>query len=437
MAQEMRNAMTLSDKIRSQALALGFDLVGLAPARRAEHADALLPWLANGCHAGMGWMARDPETRAEPARLLAGVRSIVCVALAYGADIPPPEYWDDPWRGRVARFAWGPDYHDLIAPRLKELAHYIQRDLGRPLAWKVAVDSAPILERDHAARAGFGYVGKSTLLISPRFGSLLLLGELLLDVKLDDYDAPLPLSCCAENRCAATCPTGALTAPYALDARRCISWLTIENQGAIPEELRPKLGRWIFGCDECQMSCHWSVVSSQWSLVSGPLSAVSGPLSCKTASATCQLDGAGGGAAPSLQQRASCHSSLEQPNKCGRGFQPRENNHSPTAGLEAPPTKAQAAKALHAAFRFQPEISMPRLDELLALDERAFRERFAGTPLLRAKRRGLLRNAAVALGNSGLFAARPALERAATDSDEQLRAHAAWALRRLVVGATQ
>ncbi|MCX6996141.1 MAG: DUF1730 domain-containing protein, partial [Kiritimatiellaeota bacterium] len=174
--------MSLSEKIRRQALALGFDLVGLTPARCAEHADALFPWLKSGCHAGMGWMARDPETRADPARLLAGAKTIVCVALAYGAEEPPPECWNDPMRGRVARFAWGPDYHNLIAPRLEELAQFIARDLGRPLAWKVAVDSVPVLERDHAARAGLGYIGKSNMLITPRFGSLVLLGELLLDV---------------------------------------------------------------------------------------------------------------------------------------------------------------------------------------------------------------------------------------------------------------
>jgi epoxyqueuosine reductase len=347
--------MSLSEKIRTQALTQGFDLVGLAPARRAEHADALLPWLASGCHAGMGWLARDPETRADPARLLAGAKSIVCVALAYGADIPPPKFWDDPLRGRVARFAWGPDYHDLITPRLEELAHYIERDLGRPLAWKVAVDSAPILERDHAARAGLGFIGKSSMLVSPRFGPLLLLGELLLDVELDDYDTPLPQACCTENCCTAACPTGAIIQPYTLDAHRCISYLTIENKGPIPEELRPNLGRWIFGCDECQTSCQWPVVG----------------------------------------------------------------------GLLSDDTQ------LHAPYRFKPDVATPRLDELLALDERGFRERFAGTPLLRAKRRGLLRNAAIALGNSGVAAARPALARAASDAEELVRTHAAWALRRL------
>ena len=309
----------------------------------------------------MGWLAHDPETRAEPARLLAGARSIVCVALAYGAELPPPAFWDDPLRGRVARFAWGPDYHDLLAPRLEELARYIERDLGRSLAWKVGVDSAPLLERDHAARAGLGYIGKSAMLIAPRFGPLLLLGELLLDLALDDYDQPQPQACCAENRCAAACPTGALFEPYRLDARRCLSWLTIENKGDIPAGLRTRLGHWIFGCDECQTSCPWPVVHGQLS----------------------------------------------------------------------------DATPLHPLFRFQSERATPRLDELLALDEGAFRERFAGTPLLRTKRRGLLRNAAVALGNSGLTAARPALERAATDADELVRTHAAWALQRLGKGQAE
>ena len=347
--------MLRSEKIRRQALVLGFDLVGLTPARRAEHADTLLSWLESGCHAGMGWMARDPEIRADPACLLAGAKSIVCVALAYGVEIPPPQFWDDPLRGRVARFAWGPDYHNLIAPRVEELVRFIAADLGRPLAWKVTVDSAPILERDHASRAGLGYIGKSSMLISPRFGSLLLLGELLLDIELDAYDAPLPSACCDENICATACPSSAIFKPYQIDARRCISWLTIENKNEIPEPLRPRLGRWIFGCDECQTNCQ--------------------------------------------------HLKLSE-------------------------TTVDPAK-LHAAFRFQPDISTPQLDELLGLDEHAFRERFAGTPLLRAKRRGLLRNAAIALGNSGTAAARPALERATTDPDELVRIHAAWALHRL------
>lgn len=347
-----------SQRIRDQALKLGFDLVGFAPARPAEHADAFFRWLENGCHAGMGWMARDPQTRADPTRLLAGAQSIVCVGLACQAETPPPEYWDDPLRGRVARFAWGPDYHDLITPRLEELARFISSDCGQPLAWKVGVDSAPILERDHAVRAGLGFIGKSTLLISPRLGPLVLLGELLLAVELDAYDTPLhrPQACCETHiRCQSACPTSALTQPYQLDARRCISWLTIENKGAIPEELRPKIGRWIFGCDECQINCQRSAVSRQ------------------------------------------------------------------------PATVAKD----HTVFHFQPEISTPRLDELLTLDERAYRERFAGTPLTRTKRRGLLRNAAIALGNSGATAARATLERAATDADELIRTHAAWALHRL------
>ena len=353
--------MKLSEKIRRRALALGFDLVGLAPARRAEHADALLPWLESGCHAGMSWMARNPETRAEPARLLAGAKSIVCVALAYGAEIPPAKFWNDPLRGRVARFAWGPDYHDLITPRLEELARFIAADLGRPLAWKVAVDSAPILERDHAARAGLGFIGKNNMLITPRFGSLILLGELLLDIELDEYDVPQPQSCCTKTTCAAACPTGAIFLPHQVNARRCISWLTIENKNEIPEELRPRLGRWIFGCDECQSSCQRSAISNQL----------------------------------------------------------------------AAATRDSALMTQHSLFRFQPETSTPRLDELLTLDERRFRECFAGTPLLRAKRRGLLRNAAVALGNSGLAAARPVLKRAAADPDKLIRTHAAWALQRL------
>jgi len=405
--------MSWSDTIRSQALALGFDAVGLAPARRAEHAEAFGRWLADGCHAGMGWLARAPEIRADPARLLAGARSLVCVGLACAAEAPPPEFRDDPLRGRVARFAWGPDYHDVIAPRLEELARFIARDLGQPLAWRAAVDSAPLLERDHAARAGLGWLGRNAMLLAPAHGPWLLLGELLLDIELDDYDAPAPPGCCAEQPCLAACPTGALAAPYRLDARRCISYLTIENKGAIPEALRPRMGRWIFGCEECLTACHWSVVS-------GHLSAVS----CRQ---------------PEIRSPALPGSDREQqPASGGRSLQPaREPALRLTANSDRPSSAPQHSSHITQNFplRFRPELAAPRLDEILALDERGFRERCAGTPLLRAGWRGLRRNAAVALGNGGAAGARPALERAAADPDALVREHAAWALRHLANNA--
>ncbi len=245
------------DRIRQAALSLNLDLVGVTSARTpAEHVQAYRRWLARGDYAGMIYMARADHVarREDPALIMPGARTALCVAVNYypGPSPAPP---DDAPRGRVANYAWGVDYHDWLAPRLERLAAAVAAELG-DVRYRVVVDSGPLLERALAAQASLGFAGKNTCLIHPLFGSWLLLGEILLDVDLPAAE-PLAPRCGGCTRCLDACPTGALVAPYRLDARRCISYLTIEHKGAIPEELRPLLGNWVFGCDVCQQVCPW------------------------------------------------------------------------------------------------------------------------------------------------------------------------------------
>ncbi|MDX9832206.1 MAG: tRNA epoxyqueuosine(34) reductase QueG [Anaerolineae bacterium] len=339
----------------------GLDLVGIVPAQPARTFDRYEEWLAAGYHGEMAYMARTDavEKRRDPARILPEARTVVAVGLNYHTVPLPPVLRDDPSRGIVASYAWGPDYHDVMLPRLHGLAEAIARATGRPVPYRAYVDTGPVLERDVAARAGLGFVGKNTNLIQPRLGSWFFLGELLLGMELEPLQEPAPAAgtCGRCTRCLDACPTGALVAPYTLDARRCISYLTIELKGPIPRELRPLMGNRIFGCDICQEVCPWN-----------------------------------------------------------RRF--------------ARPTRK-------AAFRPDPELVAPRLLDLLALDDEGFRRRFAGSPVKRAKRRGLLRNVAVAAGNWGDPSAVPILAALLGDHEPMIRGHAAWALGRIATPAAR
>lgn len=359
--------MTLTHRIKEKAYELGFDLIGIAPAQRAPHAQAYHRWLASNYQAGMQWLSQNPERRVDPRQVVPGARSVVVVGLSYFALNPPAELWNDPSRGRIARYAWGPDYHNIMLPRLRQLGDFVEQESGRPLNRRAYVDTGPVLERDFAAQAGLGFIGKNTLLINPQIGSYLFLGEVLVDVDLE-YDEPARdggASCqidppgeskrvgtCGNcTRCLTICPTHAFPAPYILDSNRCISYLTIELKGSIPPELRPLLGNWIFGCDECQEVCPWVRRFSR---------------------------------------------------PTGEDF-----------------------------LRYNPDWIAPRLVDLMALDNTAFNARFKGTPLKRAKRRGLLRNVAVALGNWGNPQALPVLEQAANDPEPLIREHATWAIEQI------
>jgi epoxyqueuosine reductase len=249
-------------------------------------------------------------------------------------------------KGWISRYAWGDDYHELIKDKLDALLDTIRRIYNAPVEGKAFVDSGPVLERDFAGLAGVGWIGKNTHLISPDRGSWFFLGELFLSIPLA-YDRPIRDRCGKCDLCLKACPTGAFVGPYLLDARRCISYLTIELKGFIPRHLRPLIGNHIFGCDICQEICPYNVR-----------------------------------ARPTME----------------KAYAPR--------------------KGLHA----------PDLIPLLSLDEEEFRQRFRGSPILRAKRRGLLRNVAVALGNTKSREAVPALIQALDDRESLVRGHVAWAL---------
>lgn len=248
--------MHLREDCLRRAAVAGFEAVGLIPAEASPRAAEFHAWLVAGRWAGMTWLARDPEQRLDPRRAWPPARSVLMVGAALAADAPPPELWNDPLRGRVARFAWGPDYHEVMGARLAALAEDLRRAHGWTETPWPFVDSRPVLERDLAARAGLGFIGKHTQLIHPACGALLLLGGLLLPADFPGV-APPPVSdgCGDCNRCLAACPGGALGPPRTLDARRCVSYWTIEHRGPIPLEIVPALGNWVFGCDACQEAC--------------------------------------------------------------------------------------------------------------------------------------------------------------------------------------
>ena len=351
----------LGQLIRERALELGFDCVGIAPAGEAPHASDLRRWLAAGHQADMAWMERNEPRRIHPGAIVSGARSIIMAGFNYALEDPPPALREDPLRGRIARYAWGADYHHLLLPRLMTLAEFIRQKASGNAKTRAYVDTGPLLEKPWAATAGLGFVGRNTLLIHPEKGSYLFLGGIITDVALE-YDEPAANAgatqgkgtCGNCRRCLDVCPTHAFPAAYILDSNRCISYLTIELKGAIPPELRSRMGNWIYGCDACQEICPWVRRFSQ--------------------------------------------------------------------------------PAPHRFLEFDASLHAPDLMELMTLDDAAFNQRYKGTPIKRAKRRGLLRNAAVALGNAADPAALPVLRRALQDPEPLIRDHAAWAIERIECG---
>ncbi len=252
----------LLDGIRTDAKALGFQVLGVAPAVPFERErTALEAWYASGDAAGLAYMGKDPAGRADPRTLLPGARSVVSVGVNYFSPAPP--FAAEGRYGRVARYAWGLDYHDVMRPRLTALAERIETRLAHGLSARCPVDSAAILEKAVAARAGLGFVGKHTLLVMPKRGSWWFLGEVLVDADLPPTPLERAFSCGSCVRCIEACPTGAFARPYRLDARRCISYWTIEEKGAIPRLFRPQMGEWVFGCDLCQEACPFNRFSKE------------------------------------------------------------------------------------------------------------------------------------------------------------------------------
>jgi epoxyqueuosine reductase len=338
----------LSDEIKSAAQRLGFALAGISPVTVAPREESFAAWLRKGLGGEMGYLKRTEALRRDPKALVPWAVSVVSVAMNYFTPHERPKN-PEGTRGWISRYAWGDDYHDVMRERLDKLLDEIRALHDGPLQGRAFVDSGPVLERGLAGVAGIGWIGKNTQLISPKKGSWFFLGELFLDFELA-YDRPIRDRCGRCQLCLDACPTGAFAGPYVLDARRCISYLTIELKGAIPRELRPLVGDHVFGCDICQEVCPYNVKAE-----------------------------------PSGEA----------------AFAPR--------------------KGLHA----------PELIPLLSLGEEEFRRRFKDSPLMRAKRRGFLRNVAVALGNLRSPAAVPALAAALNDSEPLVRAHAAWALGRI------
>ena len=253
--------MFSSQLFKSHAAELGFNLVGIAPAVPSPRLDAYFRWLDSAMHGSMGYLARPDrqDRRRDLNVILPGVRSIIMVALDYHALTIPEALLTDPARGRIAAYAWGSDYHELLAPRLEQCAAWLREASGKEIAHRVYVDTGAILERSHAQQAGLGFVGKNTMLIHPRRGSYFFLGEILTDLEFDVYDPAHKETMCGScMRCQVACPTNAFPRPYVLDARRCISYLTIEHKDWIDRELRPLMGNWVFGCDVCQDVCPFS-----------------------------------------------------------------------------------------------------------------------------------------------------------------------------------
>ncbi len=339
------SAVSLSARIKEEAQRLGFFLAGISPVSAPPHEESFARWLRQGLHGELGYMERTEPLRREPGSLVPWAVSVVSVAMNYYTGGPRPEPSGDA-QGWISRYAWGDDYHDVMRQKLDGLLERVRQICGTPVQGKAFVDSGPVLERDIAGVAGLGWIGKNTHLISPAKGSWFFLGELFLDLPLE-YDRPIRDRCGRCDLCLKACPTGAFVGPYVLDARRCISYLTIELKGWIPRHLRPLIGVHIFGCDICQEVCPY--------------------------------------------------------------------NRKPETSVES-------------AYRPRAGLYAPELIPFLSLDEAEFRRRFKGSPILRAKRRGFLRNVAVALGNTKSPDAVPALIRALNDEEPLVRGHAAWAL---------
>jgi epoxyqueuosine reductase len=362
----------MNETIRQRAQELGFDDCRFTTAAAPSGAKQFQNWLAEKRHGDMAWLERSAAKRLDPQQVLSGARSVICLAASYGSrvesresrakdfkqrdDVHPSAF--DPLARRseaetarpstafIARYARYADYHDALGERLKQLTAFVNQ-LGGPETQSLwYVDTGPLLERDLARRAGIGFIGKHTNLISRGFGNWILLGEIITTLELKP-DAPENNRCGNCTRCLTACPTQAIFAPFQLDARLCISYLTIEWKGPIPVELRPAIGNRIFGCDDCLAACPWNRFAREGRML-----------------------------------------------------------------------KTQA----------RPDLAAPDLIELLQLDEAGFKSRFADTPLMRAKRRGLLRNVCVALGNVGNTSALPFLEKGAKDAEPLIAEHARWAL---------
>jgi epoxyqueuosine reductase len=248
---------TLSARIKEEAQRIGFSLVGISPVKLPPHEESFARWLRAGLAGELDYMKRTEALRRDPQALVPWAESVISVGMNYYTSFPRPEPSSGS-TGWISRYAWGEDYHDLMRRRLETLLERLKELTPEPMQGKAFVDSGPVLERDLAGVAGLGWIGKNTHLISPKKGSWFFLGELFVDLPLS-YDRPIRDRCGHCELCLKACPTGAFVGPYVLDARRCISYLTIELKGWMPRHLRPLIGNHIFGCDICQEVCPYNV----------------------------------------------------------------------------------------------------------------------------------------------------------------------------------
>lgn len=368
--------------IKEYAYALGFDMARVTGAESFPEAERVIKErIAQGLMDGLPWFtAERSEVSCHPDALLPEAKSIIALAMFYLSEQPQEETEQDGEhgpRGRISRYAWGDDYHEIIKPKLHQFAEwlraYAREELGEEAQTRLFVDTGRMVDRAVAQRVGLGWYGKNTNILTKDWGSWVFLAEIVTNLPLAE-DKPLKTSCGNCEICLHACPTGALPAPYVLDNTRCISYLTIELRGSIPLELRPLMGNLIFGCDICQQVCP-------------------------------------------VNHRAERRLGLREQGE-------RHGQH----GQQLPLIQLQPRRE----FQPRPAVgSSPELIPLLSLTEEEFRERFRHSPIKRTKRRGLLRNVCVALGNSGDPRAIPALTNALHDEEPLIRGHAAWALGRI------
>ena len=249
---------TLTQQIQAHANELGFELVGITPAAHSETIARYREWIENGYAGKMHYLEKHLSLKTDVRQLLAEAKSVISLAMNYYTLDPPKALAQDPGRGQISRYAWGDDYHELIRERLLELVTFIKQTAESELKTRVCVDTAPIIEREYAQKAGIGWIGKNTNLIHWRSGSWYFLAEVLVNIVLESDTPELRGSCGTCTRCIEACPTDAIIEPNLLDSRRCISYLTIELKESIPKALRPEIGNWIFGCDICQEVCPWN-----------------------------------------------------------------------------------------------------------------------------------------------------------------------------------
>ena len=337
----------LTEKIKNKARNLGFDLVHVLPVLPSQSINIYGQWLAKGYSGDMGYLNRHFEKKQDLRNVMPETLSLISLGINYYTVSIPESEKNSSSKGKISSYAWGTDYHLLVREKLEALRQFIKETIPRQKNSRVYVDTGPILEREYAYRAGLGWLGKNSMLINWKEGSWFFLAEILLDTKLI-YDAVVPRGDCGNcTKCLEACPTDAIVPEGQIDARRCISYLTIELKGPIPQQFRSSMGNLVFGCDICQEVCPWN-------------------------------------------NKASIS---REP-----GFRPRAEN------------------------------IMPELIPLMYLTQDEFNIRFKNSAVKRAKRRGFLRNVAIALGNWGSPLAIPALNHGLQDAEPLIRSHSAWAL---------